>query len=1126
MRDGDTRTRGVRPGARNTAGTTAPQWYKDAVFYELHVRAFADSNGDGAGDFKGLVGKLDYLRDLGVTAIWLLPFFPSPLRDDGYDISDYTAVHPAYGTLDDFRDFLDEAHRLDLRVLIELVLNHTSDQHPWFQRARGAPEGSPERDFYVWSDSPERYGAARVIFQDSEQSNWSWDPVAGAYYWHRFYAHQPDLNYQHRPVREAMLNAVDFWLEMGVDGLRLDAVPYLVEKDNTTSENLPGTHQFLKALRKHVDAKYVNRVLLAEANQWPEDAVAYFGDGDECHMAFHFPLMPRLFMALRTEDRLPVTDILEQTPPIPEHCQWALFLRNHDELTLEMVTDEERLYMYHAFAPAEQARINLGIRRRLAPLLGNSRRRIELMNALLCSLPGTPVIYYGDEIGMGDNIYLGDRDSVRTPMQWSADRNAGFSMGPTQRLYLPLVVDHEYHHQAVHVEAQAENPHSLLSFMKRLLEVRRRSQAFGRGSLHMLDPTNHRVLAFVREYDEERVLIVANLCRFSQAVELDLKRWKGQTPVEAFGRIPFWEIDDRPYSLTLGPHGFYWFLLTDSGVIAPRLGTTDAGASLAVIRTADDWAGAIAGNDRARLEEVLPGVLSQQPWFRGSPDTVLNARVIDAVALPQAAPPTWVVPIRIAYSDRDPEYYLLALSCFESDGSSGPVASGVTRIARLRSDTGGEVVLVDGISQELIDGALRWLAEESGAPLHGAVGQIVLEHARPDERLELPSAGEPLVASTEEHRINPVFQLDRVAVKFLRRINEGINPEWEIGRALTEVGYANAPEVLGALEYRRPQKAPMTIGVLQEHVVHDADGWDFTMRFLDALIHRSDHAGIVVAHPAPSNAQEIMAVIGQTPPEPLDDLLEPWLRFVRLLGRRTAELHHALASAPGRPELAPAPYTAYDRRSIYQSMRGLAARALRSLNQSLPPLGHEEQQLIDAVTERENDLDARFRRMLDVQAPGWRIRGHGDLHLGQVLLAGDDIVFVDFEGEPDRFLEERRLKTSPLRDVAGMLHSIQVAALHAWRRQREDANRSAETAQSVQALLETCSRHGSAAYTGEYLDAAEADALLPVSVEDRIAMLDALLLERAVYEVWQAAQHRPDHLQLPLERLRQVLDAT
>ncbi|OLD71808.1 MAG: maltose alpha-D-glucosyltransferase, partial [Acidobacteria bacterium 13_1_40CM_2_56_11] len=486
-----------------------PLWYKDAIIYELHVRAFYDSNDDGIGDFAGLTQKLDYLQDLGITAVWLLPFYPSPLRDDGYDIADYTAVHPSYGSVNDFRAFLREAHRRGIRVISELVLNHTSDQHAWFQRARRARPGSPARKFYVWNDTTEKYKEARIIFKDFETSNWTRDPFANQYYWHRFYHHQPDLNFESADVRRSLLAVVNFWLGMGVDGMRLDAVPYLYERDGTNCENLPETHQFLKNLRKKVDERFRNRMLLAEANQWPEDAIAYFGSGDECHMAFHFPVMPRMFMALRMEDRFPIIDILAQTPPISETCQWALFLRNHDELTLEMVTDEERDYMYRAYAHDPQMRINLGIRRRLASLLGKDWNRIELMNALLFSLPGTPVLYYGDEIGMGDNIYLGDRNSVRTPMQWSADRNAGFSKASPHRLYLPIVIDPDSHYEAFNVEAQQNNPHSMLWWMKRLIAMRKRYKAFGRGTLEFLYPENHRVLAFIRRYQDEIILVIA-----------------------------------------------------------------------------------------------------------------------------------------------------------------------------------------------------------------------------------------------------------------------------------------------------------------------------------------------------------------------------------------------------------------------------------------------------------------------------------------------------------------------------------------------------------------------------------------------------------------------------------------
>ena len=536
------------------------QWYKDAVIYQLHVRTFYDSNGDGIGDFRGLTGKLDYLQELGVNTVWLLPFYPSPLRDDGYDIADYTSVHRSYGTLDDFKEFLAAAHERGLRVIIEMVLNHTSDQHPWFQEARSSRE-SPRRDWYVWSDTDERYRSARIIFVDTELSNWAWDPVSKAYYWHRFFSHQPDLNYDNPEVREAMWTVMKFWLEIGIDGFRLDAVPYLVEREGTSCENLPETHEIIRWLRKRLDESFPGKMLLAEANQWPEDVCAYFGQGDEFHMAFHFPLMPRMFMAVKLEDRKPIIEILQRTPQIPEICQWCIFLRNHDELTLEMVTDGERDYMYDEYARDRTMRINVGIRRRLAPLMDNDRRRIELLTGMLMSLPGTPILYYGDEIGMGDNVYLGDRNGVRTPMQWNGQWNGGFSAADPERLYAPLISNPVYGYQAVNVDSQRRSEHSLLSWTKRLIEVRKSSQVFSRGGIAFLNPQNHRVIAYVRELGNERVLAVNNLSNSAQAVELDLQRFKGFIPIEMTGKTIFPRIGELPYLLTMGPYQFYWFRL-------------------------------------------------------------------------------------------------------------------------------------------------------------------------------------------------------------------------------------------------------------------------------------------------------------------------------------------------------------------------------------------------------------------------------------------------------------------------------------------------------------------------------------------------------------------------------------
>jgi maltose alpha-D-glucosyltransferase/alpha-amylase len=658
-----------------------PLWYKDAIFYEVRVRSFYDSSADGIGDFAGLTAKLDYLKDLGVTALWLLPFYPSPLRDDGYDIADYVDVHPDCGTLHEFKALLRAAHRRGLRIVTELIINHTSDQHPWFQRARRAPKGDPARDFYVWSDNAEGYKEARIIFQDFEPSNWSWDPVAKAYYWHRFYSHQPDLNFDNPEVRKAVFKVVDFWFGMGVDGLRLDAVPYLCEREGTNCENLPETHMFLRELRHHVDHEFHDRMLLAEANQWPEDAVTYLNEGKECHMAFHFPLMPRIFMAVRMEDRFPITDIWAQTPAIDETCQWALFLRNHDELTLEMVTDEERDYMYRAYAQESRMRINLGIRRRLAPLLGNNRRAIELLNGLLFSLPGTPVIYYGDEIGMGDNVYLGDRDGVRTPMQWSGDRNAGFSTADSQRLILPVIIDHEYHYQTVNVEAQERNRHSLLWWIRRLIALRNQFKAFGRGTMEFLSPNNPRVLAFIRCYGEERILVVANLSRFVQYVELDLSRFKGMAPVELFGRTQFPLIGDLPYLLTLGPHMFDWFSIEQPGGTAhmevrphnvPRIEITET------------WDRFIRGEDRERLEAVLPDYFPHCRWFRSKAMHVKAARIADMLPLSDQNGGAYLTLVDVEYADREPETYLLPLAIAENHHMHHHAHALHTAIAELR----------------------------------------------------------------------------------------------------------------------------------------------------------------------------------------------------------------------------------------------------------------------------------------------------------------------------------------------------------------------------------------------------------------------------------------------------------
>jgi len=710
-----------------------PLWYKDGVIYELHVRAFHDSDGDGIGDFLGLTEKLDYLEDLGVTAIWLLPFYPSPFKDDGYDVSDYTGVHPTYGTIRDFRVFLREANYRGLRVITELILNHTSDQHLWFQRARRAEPGSPRRDFYVWSHTAEEYKEARIIFKDFEASNWTWDAVAKAYYWHRFYSHQPDLNFDNPLVREAILRAIEFWLGLGVSGIRLDAVPYLYEREGTNCENLPEIHTFLKELRHQVDERFQNRMLLAEANQWSEDAIAYFGEGDECHMAYHFPLMPRMFMAIRMEDRFPIIDILRHTPPIPEVCQWALFLRNHDELTLEMVTDEERDYMYRMYAHDTQARLNLGIRRRLAPLLNNDRKKIELMNALLFSLPGTPIIYYGDEIGMGDNIYLGDRHGVRTPMQWSADRNAGFSHTNPQRLYLPVNIDPEYHYEAVNVEAQQSNPDSFLWWMKRLIVLRKRFKAFGRGSLEFLHPENRKILAFLRHYEDEDILVVANLSRQAQHTSLNLTEFNGKVPVEIFGQTEFPNIAEAPYSITLSPYSFYWFSLESKQPERIDLSTTPVEVLVPTLTLTGEWKNLYKRGMKLALKVALLGYIRQRRWFGGKARYIRSSAIQDVIAMPYDSSEAHLILVRTEYSEGEPETYLLPITFALGERASQIVdelPQAVIAHLKLRGkDTDGEGIVHDALVEQDFRSALL-MAMARRRHFRGEKGELVSSHTR------------------------------------------------------------------------------------------------------------------------------------------------------------------------------------------------------------------------------------------------------------------------------------------------------------------------------------------------------------------------------------------------------------
>ena len=1095
-----------------------PFWYKNAIIYELHVRAFLDSNADGIGDFRGLTQRLDYLQDLGITALWLLPFYPSPLKDDGYDIADYCSINPIYGTLRDFRNLLSEAHARDLKVITELVVNHTSDQHPWFQRSRRAAQGSIWRDFYVWSDTAAKYREARIIFRDFEPSNWTWDPVGKAYFWHRFYSHQPDLNYDNPRVHKEIKRVLDFWLDMGVDGLRLDAVPYLYEREGTSCENLPETHAFLKTLRKHVDEKYGDRMLLAEANQWPEDAVSYFGGGtgDECHMAFHFPLMPRLFMALRMEDRVPLVDILEQTPAIPQTSQWALFLRNHDELTLEMVTDEERDYMYRVYANDSKARINLGIRRRLAPLLGNDRKRIELLYVLLFSLPGTPVLYYGDEIGMGDNIFLGDRNGVRTPMQWSSDKNAGFSRASPQALYLPIILDPEYHYEAVNVEAQHGNPSSLFWWMKRTLTLRKRHPAFGRGSLEFLHPENRKILAFVRRTAEEVILVVANLSRFHQPVYIDLSEFQNSIPVELMGRAKFPRITDKPYFMTLGPHMALWLSLEPS---APRDDSFEDRMREAIVLSSD-WKDTPQEDWRPRLEPYLWSYLRRKPWFGGKDRALKSVQIQDAIAVMSNSVEDYLLILQVEYMEGDPQRYLLPMSLAKGEQAEQMEKNNhddvIARVELEQQNSGGVFynaarnkefckVLLEAMARRRslpsADGELRaW----SSPALRGLAGNGHVPF-------------EPSFASPWQHHRGIIFG-DKYFLKLFRRLEIGVNPELEMGRFLTSQRYPNIPAVVGSLEYRRENGEEMTLGVLTEFQANTQDAWQYT---LDLLSRYFDRVRTMPseARMEPDAGMSWAELSEREVPQSIVGLIGTYVELGRLLGQRTAELHLALASDQQTRDFTPEPFTPFYQRGLFQSMRNLAVRNLQqlrgALNRLAPPVQAEAQQVLALQSE----LMTRLRAIYQTPLQAKRIRCHGDLHLGEVLFTGKDFKFIDFEGEPSRPLGERRIKRSPLRDVAGMLRSFDYIAAMALLKQIELGTLQEQDLPALEPWAGFWSGWVSDIYLKAYLNVLGTTDLLPRPKEHIQLLLEAHWIEKATQEIGYELENRPHLLNIPLRAI-------
>ncbi len=1099
-----------------TEWRTDPLWYKDAIIYELHVKAFFDSNNDGVGDFRGLTEKLDYLQDLGVNTLWLLPFYPSPFRDDGYDISDYHNIDPQYGTRADFRNFVREAHRRGLRVITELVINHTSDQHPWFQAARSAPPGSSKRDFYVWSDTDKKFADTRIIFSDTEKSNWAWDEVAQAYYWHRFFSHQPDLNHNNPAVVRAVIRVMRFWLDMGVDGLRLDAIPYLCVREGTSNENLPETHAVIRQMRAVVDAHYKNRLLLAEANQWPEDVREYFGDGDECHMAYHFPLMPRLFMAVAQEDRHPVVEIMGQTPDIPDSCQWAIFLRNHDELTLEMVTSRERDYMYQVYAIDPRMRVNVGIRRRLAPLMDNHREKIELLNFLLLTMPGSPIIYYGDEIGMGDNFYLGDRNGVRTPMQWSPDRNGGFSKSDPQGLFLPPVMDPVYGYETVNIEAQNRSPSSLLHWTKRLIAVRKNYCAFGRGTLKFLAPGNRKILAYVREWQDEKILCVVNLSRTAQPVELDLAEFKGKIPVELLGHTAFPPIGELTYLLTLKGYGYFSFRLA-SDVAAPAWHQDQLPVrEPPVLVLSEGWRTffkskssastvrrAISARAQDQLQkDVLAPYLIGKRWFAAKGRAIQRIEIIEQADW-NGPDGSWLLAlIEVHFADAGPaQTYFLPLSiAWEDDTSDDKLQTLLPwTLAKVRQKA-RVGILYGAFGDERFCRAL----------VHGIQGGVTLPMGNGTVRFRNTGAIPDLAQAAEEPVHHLALEQSNTSVSFgkrmflkgYRHLQRGANPEMEIGCFLTEQSPAeHIVPVGGVIEYQRPDGQNMALALLQPFVENQGTAWTYTVEYLDRFF-----------------AEQVAeSVKGEDQPHAFI------LHQLQILGQRTAQLHQAFGRTTGDPAFDPEPIDSADLTAWVESIRHEAVLTFTRLEELRAVLPVSLVDSCDQLLSLRPVLLESLKPQALAGLEAARTRYHSDFHLGQVLMVQDDFVIIDFEGEPGRSIAERRAKHSPLRDVAGMLRSLSYAAGMAVKRSTTERPGDRDRLAPLALAWEQSARQ---AFLSGYRTAITGCPAWPRDDKDAERLIDLFLVEKALYEIRYEMDNRPDWLDIPISGLLGQLGAT
>ncbi|MFN7115729.1 MAG: maltose alpha-D-glucosyltransferase [Saprospiraceae bacterium] len=1099
--------------------TANPLWYKDCIIYALHIRSFYDSTGNGIGDIRGLAQKLDYLEDLGVNCISLLPFFDSPLKDDGYDTADFTKVHTDYGTVEDFQVLLDEAHQRGIRVIIDLIANHTSTRHEWFQRARQAPPFTPERDYYVWSDTPERFKDADIIFSDYENSNWEWDNVAKAYYWHRFYSHQADLNYENPLVREEMRKVIDFWYDLGVDGIRLTSIMYIARREGTNCVNLPEVHAYLKELRDYTDRKHPGKILLAETNLWPEDAAQYFGKGDECHVNYHFPLMPRLYMALQAEDRYPVIDIFEQTPPIPENSQWALFLRNHDDLTLAMVTEEERDYLYKVFAQDHGAKINRGIRRRLAPLLGNDRRKIELLNSLLFSLPGTPVVYYGDEIGMGDNIYLGDRNGVRTPMQWNADRNAGFSTANPQKLFLPVIIDPMYRYEGVNVEIQNRNPASLLWWMKNIITMRKRLRAFGNGKIEFLDSNNGKVLAFTRAHQGERILVVCNLSKHSQAVSLDLKEFKGVQPVEIFSQNKFFEVTEEPYQFTLGPYGYYWFLMEQSDDsdeipkerIIPELESTVEWASFF-----DNYT-----TKRSFEKKILPNYLRAMRWFGGKSKKIVSSEIRGFPVIEVKNLKAYLLTIDMRYADGLPDTYFLPVLFISNPERMIHFIKNETKSVLCYLKTPDkEGIIIDALFSEYFRNELFWLIKNdhvvriNEGTLRFEAGKILAELNI--EKEEIISE----VLKVEQSNTSVIYN-NQFFFKVYRKLDTDINPDLELVRFLSErTDFRNAPRYGGGIQYEDLNGNYTILGLLQNKIPNQGEAWTAMLetlgRYYEKVLSKAGKNNGL-----PELVRKPRLYFDDTP-EQLQKLIESiTYERVTLLAQRTAEMHIALASDQQDKDFCPERFSENYQRSIYSGHRKLVSEKLTSLASKIPSLPAQAAEEAQQVLDLKEDILHCFQDIYSRRIEATKTRIHGDYHLGQVLFNGRDFYIIDFEGEPMHSISERRLKKTPFKDVAGMIRSLHYAA---YGQLLLNQNYRKEDMPVLEQWARQWFHYVSNYFLTAYLDRAQGQSFIPPDEESMQLLLRSYLLEKAIYEVGYEMNSRPDWLRIPLKGVLYVME--